>query len=59
VNDRPALWEQGKLTLLPGLPGGKGEGAATAINEGGRIVGWATTKSLDYSHAVLWTLTRG
>lgn len=53
---RAALWESGKLTLLPNLPGGTSSGAA-AINNRGQIVGYSRTKSGDL-HAALWTLKR-
>jgi probable HAF family extracellular repeat protein len=51
---RAVLWEKGKPTLLPNLPGGAG-GTAFGINERGQIVGSAETKG-DETHAVLWTL---
>jgi probable HAF family extracellular repeat protein len=54
--ERAALWQGGRLTLLPNLRGGTTSGAY-AINDRGQIVGWAETKSGDW-HAVLWTLKR-
>ena len=53
-SSRGALWENGKLTLLPNLPRGD-EAHATAINVHGQIVGYAGAKN-GYLHAVLWTL---
>jgi hypothetical protein len=52
--DAPVLWQNGKLTRLPELPGHLG-GAAVAINEHNQIVGWCTTKTFK-KHAVIWTL---
>ena len=56
-NSRAALWQGGKVILLPNLPGGKWS-AAFDINERGQIVGSATNRRGD-GHAVLWTLRRG
>ena len=49
------LWEKGRTTSL-GTLGGV-ESAATAINDSGQVVGWASTRAGKW-HAVLWT-TRG
>jgi len=51
------VWQNGKLTVLGALPGGR-NARAQAINERDRIVGWATTKD-GKTHAVLWTLRGG
>jgi probable HAF family extracellular repeat protein len=50
------VWENGKMTDLGTLPGGK-ESQALAINERGQIIGQAETKT-GQRHAVLWTLKR-
>ena len=51
------LWQGGRLTRLPLLPGAKGS-AALAINEHDQIVGWSNGTEYG-SHAVLWTLKPG
>jgi uncharacterized membrane protein len=53
---RAALWETGKMSLLPGLNAGRNGAEAFGINELGQIVGWADTGK--QVHAVLWTLER-
>ena len=50
------VWQNGKLTRLPGL-GGR-EIVSTAINNHDHIVGSATTAG-GKGHAVLWTLKPG
>ena len=54
---RAFVWQNGHMTDLGTVPGGKESGAA-AINEHGLIVGTATTKN-GQTHAVLWTLRSG
>lgn len=51
------VWENGRMTDLGTLPGGK-ESQALAINNQGQIIGWSETKT-GSQHAVLWTLKRG
>jgi probable HAF family extracellular repeat protein len=53
---RAALWDKGKMSLLPGLSAGRNRAEAFGINELGQIVGWADTGK--HVHAVLWTLKR-
>jgi hypothetical protein len=52
--DAPVLWQNGKLTRLPELPGHLG-GAAVAINEQNQIVGWCTTQDLQEARGHLDT----
>ena len=51
------VWHSGTTTDLGTLPGGS-KSYASAINNKGQIVGWATTKN-GQKHAVLWTLRSG
>jgi probable HAF family extracellular repeat protein len=51
------FWENGRMTDLGTLPGGKFS-TAVAISERGQIVGYSGTKQ-GGPHAVLWTLKRG
>ena len=55
----PVVPTQGRwvTTDLGTLPGGS-KSYASAINNKGQIVGWATTKN-GQKHAVLWTLRSG
>ena len=50
------VWENGTLTALPTLGGRLS--LPVALNDRGRIVGWATNKA-GQGHAVLWTLRSG
>ena len=50
------VWEKGKMTRLPVLPGCTGSGAGD-INDEGQIVGSCRVGIHD--HAVLWTLRSG
>ncbi|MGZ4418635.1 MAG: hypothetical protein ACXVRV_10715, partial [Gaiellaceae bacterium] len=52
-----SVWENGTLTNLGTLPGGKNS-SANALNERGQIVGWSTLKTGE-RHAVQWTLKTG
>ncbi len=52
-----SVWENGTLTDLGTLPGGKNS-SGTALNERGQIIGWSTTKTGE-RHPVLWTLRSG
>jgi probable HAF family extracellular repeat protein len=56
ADERAALWQSARRTLLPNLRGGT-TSKANAINNRGQIVGWAETRGGDW-HAVLWTLKR-
>jgi len=63
-NTIPRIWEKGKVTQLPLLPGDEG-GAAIALNERNQVVGLSGTLDMDWSgpmltgtwtcHVVLWT----
>lgn len=53
---RAAVWQDGRLTLLPNLPGTL-DSYAVAINDQGKIVGWSFEGG-GARHAVLWTLKR-
>jgi uncharacterized membrane protein len=55
VDSHAALWENGRLTRLPGLPRRRGAAVACGINDHGQIVGWAE-KEQGNQHAVVWTL---
>lgn len=54
VNQRPFVWENGKLRYLSG----RGESAsASAINDRGQIVGWTSNESGGVKGAVVWSPT--
>lgn len=62
---KPFLWESGKTTILPLLPGHK-YGSAVALNERNQIVGWSGNyyerskykDEVSRGRLVLWTLKR-
>lgn len=49
------VWENGKMTDLGTLPGGRWS-QAVAINNRGQILGWSSNSG--QTHIVLWTLKR-
>jgi len=51
------VWEGGRSTRLPELPGGN-RSAALAVNAATGIAGWSTN-ARGVPHAVLWTLRSG
>ena len=53
---RAAVWQNGRMTLLPNLPG-TSDSYAVAINDRHEIVGWSFEGG-GARHAVLWTLKR-
>jgi probable HAF family extracellular repeat protein len=56
---RAFVWQDGHITALPTLPGGRETGLEGGdINNHDQIVGWATAKT-GKKHAVLWTLRNG
>jgi probable HAF family extracellular repeat protein len=48
---KPALWAGGSAIVLPTLGG---DGAALAINRGGKLAGWVATSN-GGSHAAIWS----